>query len=103
MRCRITVLKVMNNEELAKEYGHEPIPCPVFKEGEVYETKGIFGNDIPDGFCHMAWQSLVMPVNVLIGNGKVLGMDDVHIACCPDGLRPVVFKLERIDENKSPE
>lgn len=39
-----------------------------------------------------------MPVNVLIGGGKVLGHDDVHIACCTDGLRPVVFKIERVEE-----
>jgi uncharacterized repeat protein (TIGR04076 family) len=48
----------------------------------------------------MAWQALVMPVNVLIGGGKVLGFDDVHIACCTDGLRPVVFRLERLEEGE---
>jgi TIGR04076 family protein len=94
-RCRITVLKITNNKELAMEYGHKGEPCPVFQEGQVFHTKGIFGNDIPGGFCHMAWQALFMPVNVLAGGGRVLGQDDVHIACCTDGLRPVVFKIER--------
>ena len=46
----------------------------------------------------MAWQALVMPVNVLIGGGKVLGFDDVHIACCTDGLRPVIFELSLVNE-----
>ena len=73
-------------------------PCPILKEGQEFITTGIFGNDIPEGFCHMAWQALFMPVNVLIGGGKVLGHDDVHIACCTDGLRPVIFKIERIEE-----
>ncbi len=99
MRCRITVLKVTNNPELAAEYGHSGNPCPVFSEGQVFYTTGMFGNDIPEHFCHLAWQALVMPVNVLIGGGKVLGEDDVHIACCTDGLRPVIFKIEREEEN----
>lgn len=49
----------------------------------------------------MAWQSLVMPVNVLIGGGKVLGFDDVHISCCTDGLRPVVFQVERYEKENN--
>lgn len=98
MNCKITVLKVLCHPELAEEYGHQPEPCPVFQEGQVYTTRGIFGNDIPEGFCHMAWQSLVMPVNVLIGGGRVLGMDNIHIVSCPDGLRPVIFKVERGEE-----
>jgi len=97
---KIKVLKTNCNKELAKQYGHDDnyTSCPVFKEGQEYYTTGIFGNDIPIGFCHMAWQALVMPVNVLIGGGKVLGFDDVHIACCTDGLRPVIFELSLVNE-----
>lgn len=99
IKCKITVLKRECYTDIAKEQGVLDLtPCPVLKEGHEFITKGIFGNDIPDGFCYMAWQALVMPVNVLIGGGKVLGHDDVHIACCTDGLRPVVFKLEKMEE-----
>lgn len=100
-KCKITVLKTTLFEDLAEQYAHEPEvgTCPVFKEGQTFITGGIFGNDIPKGFCHMAWQALVMPVNVLIGGGKVLGIDDTHIACCTDGIRPVIFKLERYNED----
>lgn len=99
-KCKITVLKTSLFKELALSLGKKPEygPCPELKEGQTFITGGIFGNDIPEGFCHMAWQALVMPVNVLIGGGKVLGFDDVHIACCTDGLRPVVFQLERYEE-----
>ena len=101
-KCKITVLKRTLMEDLAKEYVSDPNygPCPVFQEGQEFITTGIFGNDIHEGFCHMAWQALVMPVNVLIGGGKVLGFDDVHIACCTDGLRPVVFRLERVEDDQ---
>ena len=95
MNCKITVLKILEFSKLAEEYGHRPEPCPVFSEGQVFYTKGIFGNEMPEHFCHMAWQSLVMPVNVLAGGGKVLGMDEVHIVSCPDGLRPVIFRVEK--------
>lgn len=98
-KCKITVLRTECYKDLAEKQGIlEFTPCPILKEGEEFITKGIFGNDIPDEFCYMAWQALVMPVNVLIGGGKVLGHDEVHIACCTDGLRPVVFKLERVEE-----
>ncbi|MDU1054408.1 TIGR04076 family protein [Clostridium baratii] len=99
-KVKIKVLKRNCYKELANKYGHDDnySPCPVLKEDEEYVTTGIFGNDIPAGFCHMAWQALVMPVNVLIGGGKVLGFDDVHIACCTDGLRPVIFELKVVEE-----
>ena len=101
-KVKIKVLKATCNKELAKQYGHDDnyTSCPVLKEGQEFYTTGIFGNDIPAGFCHMAWQALVMPVNVLIGGGKVLGFDDVHIACCTDVLRPVIFELSAVEEER---
>lgn len=74
--------------------------CPVFKEGQTFITGGIFGNEMPEGFCAMAWQALVMPVNVLVGGGKVLGLDERHIACCADGVRPAIFLLERVEDRE---
>lgn len=74
--------------------------CPVFKEGQTFITGGIFGNEMPEGFCAMAWQALVMPVNVLVGGGKVLGLDERHIACCTDGVRPAIFLLERVEDRE---
>jgi len=103
-KCKITVLRTECYKDLAEKQGIlEFTPCPILKEGEEFITKGIFGNDIPDEFCYMAFFCFFlfcffMPVNVLIGGGKVLGHDEVHIACCTDGLRPVVFKLERVEE-----
>lgn len=102
--CKITVLKKTLQEDLAARYVHDPNygPCPVFEVGQTFETGGIFGNEMPEGFCAAAWQALVMPVNVLIGGGKVLGFDDVHIACCTDGCRPVMFRLERVPAPEKP-
>lgn len=99
-KCKITVLKTTVFQDLADQFVTDPYygPCPVHQVGQTFLTGGIFGNEMPEGFCAQAWQSLVMPVNVLIGGGKVLGFDEKHIACCADGLRPVVFLLERVDD-----
>lgn len=99
-KVRIKVLKTLFHEDLAKEYGHDLSPCPVFREGDEYITTGRFDNDRPEGFCYMAWQALVMPVNVLSGGGKVLGIDEKHVVCCTDGIRPVIFELSRCEEEK---
>lgn len=86
-KCKITVLKTPMFEDLAKEYVTDPNygPCSVHQVGQTFVTGGIFGNEMPEGFCAQAWQSLVM-------------FDEKHIACCADGLRPVVFLLERVEE-----
>ena len=99
-KVKIKVLKTLLFEDLAEQYGHETVSCPVFKEGDEFITTGRFDNDRPGGFCHMAWQALVMPVNVLSGGGKVLGIDEKHIACCTDGTRPVIFELSRCEEEE---
>lgn len=99
-RVKIKVLKTTCYKELAEEYGHSKDfgACPVLKEGDVFYSEEPFGNAMPQGFCHMAWQSLFMPVSVLAGGGKVLGFDEKHVVCCSDGLRPVIFELSREEE-----
>ena len=75
--------------------------CPVFEDGQVF----IFEDwpTKPADFCDMAWQA--------INTGLMLcwfdaDLDSITIpnkwqACCPDGLRPVVFTIERMDTAQS--
>lgn len=74
--------------------------CPFMKEGDIFITGGVFGNECPEGFCPMAWQAICIQASTLADGGKVYGVDDVHIACCNDGVRPVVFKLEMIENGE---
>lgn len=99
-KCKITVLKRTFYPELAKEYipFDDFGPCDQMKEGDVFVTGGIFGNECPQGFCAMAWQAVSLQATTLAGGGKVFGHDEVHIACCNDGVRPVIFRLEGIDD-----
>lgn len=76
-KIRITVLKRTLNPELAKEYCQGDVaPCPCFTEGQEF----VCSLDKPEGFCDWAWR-------------------DIHpmVSCCSDGIRPGVFRIERID------
>ncbi len=101
-RCKITVLKREFNQDLADKYIPFPDfgPCELMKEGDVFYTGGPFGNEMPEGFCAMAWQAINLQATTLAGGGKVFGQDLVHIACCNDGVRPVIFKLEAYEDKE---
>lgn len=44
----------------------------------------------------MAWQAICLQATTLAGGGLVFGHDKVHIACCNDGVRPVIFKFAKL-------
>jgi len=99
-RVKITVIKTSIFEDIVKQYGPEGFgTCPVHKEGEVFYTG--FGK--PDGFCDEAWKAIYQFVFSLWSGGDEFYFGDwltvpgVAIGCCNDGLRPVVFRIERDD------
>ena len=102
-KVRITVLKTGFEEDLAKEYGLPGIGrCPEHKVGEVYETF----HHKPDGFCNEAWKAISHYVFALChGSGPFfkdwITRDGIAINSCNDGLRPVIFKIERIEDGKN--
>ena len=96
-KCKITVLKTAIFEDLRDEYIPDFGLCPVFKEGQVFTTGGKFGNSKPEEFCEYAWQAMQIIACTLAGGGKVFG-EYFNIACCNDGIRPVIFKLEAVEE-----
>ncbi|RJS89401.1 TIGR04076 family protein [Candidatus Bathyarchaeota archaeon] len=53
---------------------------------------------MPEGFCSWAWDDISKVVNVLRfgGNFPWFEEEGISINCCTDGLRPVIFKIERI-------
>lgn len=77
---KITVLDCKCYEDLQQEYLADPKSgsCPVFHPGDEFLVT-------PDEWVHML-------------NGKFCTeAEKVMIACCNDGTRPVIFKLERMD------
>lgn len=101
-KCRITVLETQFNERLAREYGVAGIgPCPFHKVGDVF----VAGYAKPEGFCDEAWKAIQHYVFALVHGttGTFFGdrwirQEGVSINSCNDGLRPVIFKLERVGE-----
>ena len=55
---------------------------------------------MPEGFCHWAWGHIKSGATTLSYGGSYPWNAEpkVSIECCTDGLRPVVYKLERIED-----
>lgn len=105
-KCKITVLKKMYDEQLANEYFLNPSgPCNYFEVGQEFIAE--HPQKEPPGFpCPVAWAGIASYVFVLLSGGSFgpsnwgwIKDDDTMISCCTDGVRPVVFKIERIKEN----
>ncbi|GAP21579.1 TIGR04076 family protein [Leptolinea tardivitalis] len=103
-KCKITVLKTMFNKDLVDEYVEKERrktlgPCDVFKEGQVFIADSVSG--MPPGFCPWAWDDIYKVITAYYAGGN-FGMwyegGDHLIACCTDGTRPVVFKIEKLLE-----
>ena len=100
-RCKITILKCTLQDDLACEYGVKGLgPCPMMKEGQVFYADYAK----PEGFCDEAWKAVYQYVFALAhGAGKFyfhdwIDKEGVAICSCNDGLRPVIMKIERTDE-----
>jgi uncharacterized repeat protein (TIGR04076 family) len=102
-KVKITVLKTMLNEDLAKEYGICGLKaCPMMQVGDVFYADYAK----PDGFCDEAWKAIYQYVFALAhgANKELFYYGDwikepgVAIVSCNDGLRPVIMKLEATDE-----
>ena len=106
-KVRITVLKTTLDKELADEYGVEGIgPCPMLREGQEF----LADYAKPEGLCDEAWKAMYQYVFALahMGEDELFYYQDwirepgVAICSCNDGLRPVIFKLERTDIESEP-
>ena len=98
-RVRITVLRRFKPSEV---FAKSPVTlvspmkeCGIFKDGQVFIVEDM---KMPEGFCTSAWVSIYCNVRLLGYGGNLPWYKEkgVAINCCTDGLRPVIFKLERI-------
>lgn len=89
---RVTAIRKECYEDIQSLYLDDPEagPCDVFVAGTVME----FAPDAvcPDGFCRMAWNTIVGCVNS--SRACVEMRENVRVVACPDGARPVIFKVE---------
>ena len=104
-KCKITVLKRECYRDLQSKYLADPQsgPCPFFREGqEIIVDNDNFFRMLHGTFCSEAWDCISRYVYAALQGGSIMrgwsNDEKVMITCCNDGTRPVIFKLERIDE-----
>ena len=73
------------------------LECPRLNVGDEFIV-GEHG-DCPKGFCSWAFADIQRDIIHLRYGGSYEWIKDkgTAVSCCTDGLRPVFFKLERID------
>ena len=99
-QCKITVMHRSFQEDLVRGYSNLPPthgPCPLFAEGQVF----IVGLERPQNFCTGAWNDLYKYIVAAVAGGDFSQLTGVPgesrmLACCTDGMRPVVFELEPV-------
>jgi uncharacterized repeat protein (TIGR04076 family) len=103
-KCKITVLRREYFQDLADEYLADPSvgKCDLFEDGQEFIVDGRTFWFMMDGnFCAEAWDSISRYVYAALQGGSIMkgwtNDEKMMIACCNDGTRPVIFKLERID------
>jgi len=87
MQARITVIKKAFHKDVIDQYLPE-----IAEQAEicqVFPTK-------PDGFCDWAWTDIHKTVALtMMGANPTPGTE---FSCCSDGLRPVTFRIERLED-----
>lgn len=99
-KVKITVLKRFDPVEVFETTPVTTVKaidtCDVYCDGQEF----IVGENlrIPEGFCLSAWHTIYCNIRTLAFGGNLPWYREkgVAINCCTDGLRPVVFKLERV-------
>ena len=101
-KVKITVLKKEFYEDLAEEYlteGAQTGACALMNVGDTFLYEG--NAKMPEGFCPWAWIDIYQSVSA-ISTGSTFTpwnrKDHQTIVCCTDGIRPVVFKVEAVNE-----
>ena len=100
-RCKITVLKRTINQDLIDEYMVDEYrgtgPCEYFRDGQEFIIEDHV--EVPEGFCASAWADIRKDIfSVATGsNMPWIRQAGTTIAGCTDWFRPVIFKVERME------
>ena len=98
-KLRITVVKRLDPDEIFEELPVERQdwmePCDMYKDGQEYILDSL---SMPEGFCGSAWQTIYPNLRTLWYGGDLPFFEEkgTVVTCCADGMRPVIFKVERI-------
>lgn len=99
-KVKITVLKKLSTKQI---FGDNPPlgqpieeACDELKVGQEFIVDE--DGEMPEGFCHWAWNDLNKQVTTLrFGGTFPYWGKGTSISCCTSGLQPVIFELRRIE------
>ena len=102
MKVKITVIKKCFFGDFADAYlteGKSVGSCPLLSVGDtfIYEGNAV----MPEGFCPWAWIDIYRGVAAISAGATYApwnNKDGLQILCCTDGIRPVVFSVEKVEE-----
>ncbi len=107
-KCRVEVIdkKVFPEYQSAYLADPESGTCPFYQVGDVtvferYGGEDTFWTAAKGAHCAEAWDCISRYIYTALQGGSIMRgwTNDEHmmIACCNDGTRPVIFKIERQD------
>ena len=107
-KCKLTVIGKKVFGDLQAKYLEDPNSgaCPFYEVGteyifERYGDEDTFWTQGKGAHCSEAWDCFSRYVYTALQGGSIMRgwTNDEHlmIACCNDGTRPVIFKIERLD------
>ena len=107
-KCKLTVIDKKVFPDLQEQYLADPksSACPFYEVGteylfERYGDEDTFWTQGKGAHCSEAWDCFSRYVYTALQGGSIMRgwTNDEHmmIACCNDGTRPVIFKIERLD------
>ena len=100
-KCRITVMRITEYQDLMEQYEYPLENACDIHVGQVYIADG---RKKPEGLCESAWETMSPFVQTLACGGrgiygKWMKNDRSAMISCNDGFRPVSFLIEAMDED----
>ncbi|MCI8890834.1 MAG: TIGR04076 family protein [Eubacterium sp.] len=107
-KCKVTVIDKKCFTEYQEEYLKNPQAgaCPFYQVGDEFIFERYGGEDTfwltGDGTqCGEAWDCISRYIYTALQGGSIMrgwtNDERMMIACCNDGTRPVIFKIQRMD------
>ena len=100
-KVKITVVKKLHNKDIFGDnppLGFTAVPeCDKLEVGQEFISEE---GGCPPGFCAWAFADIQRDIVHLLFGGSYPWIKEkgAALSCCTDGVRPVIFKLERIED-----
>lgn len=107
-KCKVTVIDKKCFADFQEKYLADPKSgvCPFYNVGdefifERYGDEDTFWREGNGSHCAEAWDCISRYIYTALQGGSIMrnwtNDERMMIACCNDGTRPVIFKIERLD------